>query len=910
MKKHILSVVEDTGLSGLIHKKLAGSPYKIFRARSWGQALGILRKNSIDLALLDINILAKQTQAALSPDVQQLPLLLVAGKKEEERAIELAQSIDRDYLLVDSESPSALTDKIKLLVKEADAELKYQQSIHALKESEHKMKDLLDTMKDPVYICSDKHLIQYSNSALKTLLGKRIHETKCYSAVFDSSEECQHCPSFGSLADEATTNQVEINVEGQTRFFKVSISPISFQNGSISRLHLLKDVTELIQARDHAANNERKIKLVADNSIDMVWQMDLRLTFTYLSPSAEVILGYKMDEMIGHKLWEFSKRKEFVKMARYAIAAVRDYRNFSVITFETRLLHKDGGEIPVEITGKLLKNESGKAIGLQGSTRDITERLEAQSEQAKQHALLRTLIDNIPDIIYAKDLSGRYILNNTAHQKELRVSGQEEILNKTDRDYYDPDAASEFFRDEQKIIDSGIPMINKEEFKAFKDGSNSWTLTTKVPIRDEKGKITGIAGINRDITDRKAIEDELFRSRYELALRNKIANIFLTSETEQLFQDVLQIILDEFQSSVGYFGYMDELRALVCPNKSGTPWVFPAESWKGAWGKSLQQKKSIYSNQPQELPIGNLPIQGILCVPVSIKGELLGQICLGNKPGGYNEKDQQILESLAIYIAPILYSYLKEQRMQLAKEEAFYQLKNAKEKAEESDKLKSAFLLNLSHELRTPLNALIGFTNVMAEKNRSLNENEFYVDQINSAGNDLMKMIEDTIEMAKIESGQIELDPIKQNMGTTLRKLESEFLLRYKKRFPEIEFQLDDQTQGTIIDTDHEKLMAALNNILDNAVKFSGNKGKVTLGGSINGNSLLVYVKDSGIGIPKELHAAVFEKFRKIESNEILHRGNGLGLSISKGLVEKLGGTIQIDPQTERGTTVRVSLPL
>jgi signal transduction histidine kinase len=173
-----------------------------------------------------------------------------------------------------------------------------------------------------------------------------------------------------------------------------------------------------------------------------------------------------------------------------------------------------------------------------------------------------------------------------------------------------------------------------------------------------------------------------------------------------------------------------------------------------------------------------------------------------------------------------------------------------------------------------------------------------------------LEMIEDTIQMAKLESGQIELDPIKQDIGDTLRKLESEFQLRYRKSFPDIELQLKDQTQGIVIDTDHEKLIAALHNILDNAVKFSGEKGKVILGGRVEGNSLLIYVKDSGIGIPKELHSAVFEKFRKIENNEKFHRGNGLGLSISKGLVEKLGGTVKIDSQPGQGTNVTISLAL
>jgi signal transduction histidine kinase len=173
-----------------------------------------------------------------------------------------------------------------------------------------------------------------------------------------------------------------------------------------------------------------------------------------------------------------------------------------------------------------------------------------------------------------------------------------------------------------------------------------------------------------------------------------------------------------------------------------------------------------------------------------------------------------------------------------------------------------------------------------------------------------MKMIEDTIAMAKLESGQIELDPVKQHIGKTLLEIQTEFLNKYKKLYPEIEFYLEDRTQDIIVDTDHQILKIALNNILDNAAKFS-RKGIVELGGySINNTTLLLYVKDSGIGIPKEQQQYVFEKFRKIEDKDMLYRGNGLGLSISKGLVEKIGGSIQLESAPGEGTYVSISIPL
>jgi PAS domain S-box-containing protein len=920
MKKSILIAIADIRLNNLIRKSIAKTGCKVISTRTGNDAIKLIQKRSIDLLLLDIKFLINDSQVKIRLDDIKLPYVIITGDDDEQKAVAFVKDGAMDYLLLNKGFLSLLPDRIDKLCRQISREQEYRSSLDVIEKGEKMNKSILETLMDPVYICSENHEILYSNPAMQKIIGNSFHDKKCYAAVFGSSGSCENCPSLNSQIFESITIPVEINVGTELRTFQASVSPIEYYDGSFSRLHILKDVSALIKARDLAANSEKRLKLVTDNAIDMVWQMDLRLKFTYLSPSAESILGYSMDEMIGRNLWDFARRREFVHMARHAMGAIMDYKNFSVITFETSLLHKNGKDIPVEITGKLLKDASGKAIGLQGSTKDISERIFAQYEQKKQHNLLRTLIDNIPDMIYVKDLSSRYVLNNTSHMRDLQVKNQADILQKTDYNFFDKETAGEFYRDEQKIINSGIPLINKEEFIPYGDGSNRWSLTTKVPIRDEKGGITGIAGINRDITQRKIIEDELFRSRYELALKNKIANVFLTAESDQLFQDVLKIILAEFKSAVGYFGYINEKQEMVCPslhpditkdcNVPDQSFTVPQSSWKGIWGKSLIEKKSLFANQGLQLPDGHIPTKNVLCVPIIIKDELLGQISIGNKPDDFNEKDQKLLESIALYIAPILLSYLNEEIMKGAKEEAFSQLKMAKEKAEESDKLKSAFLLNLSHELRTPLNAIIGFSNLLTTQNKEQDNSEFFAEQINTAGNDLMKMIEDTIAMSQLESGQIELDPVNKEIGKTLAELQVKFLNKYQKSFPEIEFHLEDKTLGLLIDTDHEILKNALSNILDNAAKFSG-KGKVELGGyTLNGKQLLLYVKDSGIGIPEEHKDTVFEKFRKIENDKTLYRGNGLGLSISKGLVEIIGGSIQLESVPGEGTCVSISLPL
>ncbi|MCK4629861.1 MAG: PAS domain S-box protein [Bacteroidales bacterium] len=155
---------------------------------------------------------------------------------------------------------------------------------------------------------------------------------------------------------------------------------------------IFADITERKKAAGAVQESEEKYRLLADNSIDAIWQMDLKLVFTYASPSVKNIFGYTSEEWVGTRLSQHTTTKEFFNMARKAIYAYKNYKKFKFLTFETVMLRKNGTEIPVEITGKLLLNKKGLPIGIQGITRDITERKLAELELAEHHEHLEDLV--------------------------------------------------------------------------------------------------------------------------------------------------------------------------------------------------------------------------------------------------------------------------------------------------------------------------------------------------------------------------------------------------------------------------------------------------------------------------------------------------------------------------------------
>ncbi|MEZ5198544.1 MAG: ATP-binding protein [Bacteroidales bacterium] len=259
---------------------------------------------------------------------------------------------------------------------------------------------------------------------------------------------------------------------------------------------------------------------------------------------------------------------------------------------------------------------------------------------------------------------------------------------------------------------------------------------------------------------------------------------------------------------------------------------------------------------------------------------------------------------------------LVEQRT-LELEKANKELIASKEKAEESDRLKTAFLSNMSHEIRTPMNAIIGFSSLLKEPETSKENFEKYIQIINNKGNLLLNIINDIIDIAKVEAGEIEIHKSKCN----IYELFDELYTTYRKSMEladksHIVFRIKKPKTGydIIIETDPARLKQILSNLIDNAIKFTDH-GFIEAGysfGEVNDDQIVVfYVKDSGIGISDENKQIIFNRFRQIdESHTRSSGGTGLGLAISKNLVALLGGDLKVDSIPGKGSTFSFSIPL
>lgn len=233
----------------------------------------------------------------------------------------------------------------------------------------------------------------------------------------------------------------------------------------------------------------------------------------------------------------------------------------------------------------------------------------------------------------------------------------------------------------------------------------------------------------------------------------------------------------------------------------------------------------------------------------------------------------------------------------------------AKEKAEESNRLKSAFLANVSHEIRTPMNGILGFADLLRDSDLSVESQKDYIEVIERNGRRMLSIINDLISISRIEAGQVELCFENININSTLTEQLSFFKLEAESKGLELVYnEIEDKTLE--LNTDSVRLNQVLCNLLNNAIKYT-KSGKVEFGCCVENGFCRFYVNDTGMGIEENLHEKVFDRFRQGElSRTKKFQGVGLGLSISKAYVEKLGGSIWVDSIPGKGSTFYFSIPL
>lgn len=322
----------------------------------------------------------------------------------------------------------------------------------------------------------------------------------------------------------------------------------------------------------------------------------------------------------------------------------------------------------------------------------------------------------------------------------------------------------------------------------------------------------------------------------------------------------------------------------------------------------LEAGTEMFQNDPsitfslQALGLDDETYSRLAGVPVTINGAHKGYFLIAGSPLDYTRDTIDIINRFVHIFSLGLYRNKAEKMLQVAKV-----------KAEKSDKMKSMFLSNMSHEIRTPMNAIVGFADMLHEVGLESEEKDRFLDAITRSGDSLLRLINDIIDISKIEAGQLKLVSSACNVNGLLDELETDFngeLERQNKSKISLYIQKEFSDQDFIIHTDAMRLRQVLSNLVGNAIKFT-DEGFIEIGYRTKAGKLLFYVRDSGVGISKEDQAVIFERFGQVESeHERNFTGTGLGLTISKNIIGMLSGNIWVESIPGEGSTFWFDLPL
>lgn len=536
----------------------------------------------------------------------------------------------------------------------------------------------------------------------------------------------------------------------------------------------------------------------------------------------------------------------------------------------------------------------------------------------------RRLAENAPDVIYRINLVPelRFEYISPAVEKMTGYTPEEHYAN--------PELGFNVIHPEdrhlmEEIIGARADFPEPLELRWIgKDGRVVWTEQRNLLIRDRDGQVVALEGIARDITERKKVEYAKHKQvQNDRAMTEAMAIFTGNHNRNDVLEKLLDLLAQRLEYNTGaYYAYDEWSRSLnlvVTRNADEVRLARLLKLGPNRIGDIIMRKRVrlIRGSEAGLLPAPEAGEQNqdtvTAVLPVFYQDQLQGVLLLG-ATRETDPNDMDFLERVSVQLGISLhgikqFEYLKTLSQQLAARQKEIEKKNRE--LEQANRAKSEFLTNMSHELRTPLNSVIGFSELLEKQIfGELNERQLeYVKDIRESGEHLLALINDILDLSKIEAGSMELDLNEFNLPDLLHGCLR--LLREKAMKKNVTLDLDVDERIGLVVADSRKIKQVIFNLLANAVKFTPAGGEVLLSAVTDESSVTISVKDNGIGISEADMDKLFQEFSQVDGSlSRRHEGTGLGLALSKKLVEMHGGSIGVESSPGQGSRFYFTFPV
>jgi len=761
---------------------------------------------------------------------------------------------------------------------------------------------LVQTIKDGLILIKDGR-VRYSNKVFTEMLGYTVEE------LLNIKIENFIAPNYINfvlerydkrLKGEIVPTQYEIEaVRKNGKSFPVLLN-VGLVSSGTDQLEfvIVRDLSEISLKNNELKKRESEFETIFNHTSVAIALLGLDGNIIRVNETWQDLFGYSNNGSSFNNISEIylpNKKNNFFSL----INGIINCRDKQVRT-QASMVKTDHSVIWVDQSISAVKNNKEEIQYFILTVMDITDRIEIENRFERERKLQQYFMEYLPDSIYFKDTSSRFIKANKATLIKMGLNTFDELIGKTDHDFFANEHSDDAKSDEEEIIKNGNSIINKIEKETWHDGSITWASTTKIPLRDDDNNIIGTFGITRDITDLKKSED-IRNALYKIS-----SAVTSVPDIQNLYSTIHQIILDlmkadnfyiamynEESDTVSFPYFVDQIDRPPTERKAGrglTEYIL-------RFGKAqlIDAEMDMRLRASGETNLIGEPTQIWLGVPLKAEGKTTGVIVVQdyNDAKTYGENEKEILTYVSEQIALAIDKKYREQ-----------QIIEYSEELKESNASKDKFFSIIAHDLKSPFNGLLGLSRMIYEEYDSMDENELRssLEILKDSTENTYKLIENLLNWSRLQTGKMKFQPSFQNMFMIVE--DTRMLLNQNARLKDIIIK-NKLAHTSIVWGDSNMLHSLLQNLTANAIKFTPSGGSVEISEIQFEDNVQYMVSDTGVGIKQDDIDKLFRlnvSFSTKGTNE--EKGTGLGLVLCKEIVNIHSGEIKVQSEIGTGTKI------